>query len=622
MAAKTFQDIARKYSVTVKLDETASPELWAAKLRDELVAKQRKLQGTNPQNLLHFALEKECLELEEAVQVLNQEVRRSPQPQLLVQVRQAEDELAAKRSKLQETHPQNLLHFVLQKQCVELEAAVQVLHREIRRSGQPQHVEKILQIEDELAAKQSKLQETDPQNLLHFALQKQCLELEAAVQVLNQEVRRIPQQQLLEKMRQAVQNGEKELYDSLIKGETQSLLPTEEEAAYRILLEIKRLAAKKRWPRGATPPPSNPIIADPPQPTTPLPTADFDLPQSDITTQPLPRQAATPSPQAPSEIPEPISVTTAQAPPKRPRVNPWVWVLPTAVMAVVVLYLSFRHSGQPEPVVFNPVSGPTEGSQASPAVPLAGPVTHDGLMLLFDQAHQVTNNADRIRICREFMRQSAEFARAHPEKTDLWMRRAAAAIVLDYSHDGWVAGQELLAANLKHGLDPQVQKVTAALERKGWLEPKIPKRDWSNWTPNRLQAAAVDGDEEAQVALGDCYFGGLLGFAQEYNKSAQWYGEAAQQGNFEAQNKLALLYLNGLGATTNYLVALSWFRKSADQGSAAAPVNLGIMYENGYGVEQNVTEAMNWYRKAVALGNTNAVPYLKRLTQAAQNGAR
>jgi TPR repeat protein len=604
MAGQSFQDITEKYSLTVKLDETAPPELWAAKLRDELAAKQGKLQETGPQHLLRFVLEKQCLELEEAVQFLDQE---------------------------------------------------------IRRNGQPQKVDKIRQIEDELAAKQSKLQETNPQNLLYFALQKECRELAELVQVKKQEARRNGQQALLEKTRQAVQDGDKDLYDSLIKGEPRSLLPTEDEAEYSNWLGIKMLASEKRWSRSPTPPSSTPIITEqlppPPAPTPPVP--GLASPQSDIAAQPFTQQPATPSPQAPSEMPETIPVQTERALPKRPRINPWVWVLPTAVIAVVALYLLFRHSDQMGQVDLNPPFGPMEGSQASPEAPLAGPVTLDGLMLLFDDANKATNSENRARGYRAFLQKSADFAAAHPDQANIWVKRAKAAMELDYPTAGWSAGKQLTALSLIHREDPELRRVMADLEGKGWLGTNRPQRDWKAlaWTIEKAIAAANDGDEEAQVELGNGYFRGQPGLPKDYAEAAQWYRKAAEQGNSagqehlatmyrygrgvpqdfaealkwfhkaadagdaEGQNNLAFLYLNGFGGKTNYLEALGWFSKSADQGSSAAQVNLGLMYENGLGVKTNTAMAMSWYRKAVALGNSNAEPYLQRLAQSGHDGA-
>jgi hypothetical protein len=50
------------------------------------------------------------------------------------------------------------------------------------------------------------------------------------------------------KMRQAVEDGDKVLYDALIISAPKSLLPSDDEPEFRNFLAIKRLAAEKRWP--------------------------------------------------------------------------------------------------------------------------------------------------------------------------------------------------------------------------------------------------------------------------------------------------------------------------------------------------------------------------------------
>jgi hypothetical protein len=611
MDSKTFQEIARKYSQTVKLAETAPPEVWAAKLQEELAALQLKLHETNPQNLLYFALEKQCFELEEAVEFLKQDAPTT---------------------------------------------------------APPQPSEEIRRVQAELAAKQSELQDTSPQNFLRFALQKQCLELEAKLQVLKQEGRQRGQARLLENLRQAIHYGDKEVYDSLIKGETEPLLPMKEEAAYESWLEIKKLAANKKWPgQAAAPPPSNPIIAkrpptSPPPPPPPAqppppPARSVVSPPAEIASLPVTPQAATLTPEVAAEIPAPAPVGTDQAAPKRPRANPWVWVLPAVIVAVIAMEIFSRHSDQPPQLAANPTPVPSENSQAPSPALAAGAVTLDGLILLFDDASQTTNTADRVKTFRAFLQQSADFAVEHPEQTNLWVKRALSAMELDYEDAGWTAGKQLTALGLVHSEDPALRKVMADLQSKGWLAPKRPTRDWKTMTEDQAIAAASEGDEEAQVMLGNCYYGGNLGFSQDFAEADQWYRKAAVQGDSagqealgalyeygrgvpqdyaeafkwfrkaaaqgvsEAQRSLAILYLNGSGVDQNYPEALTWFRKSADQGNSLAQIYLGLMCENGWGLKTNVAEAMSWYQKAIALGNTNAAAYLKRLAQAGQRGA-
>lgn len=50
----------------------------------------------------------------------------------------------------------------------------------------------------------------------------------------------------------------------------------------------------------------------------------------------------------------------------------------------------------------------------------------------------------------------------------------------------------------------------------------------------------------------------------------QWYQRAAEQGDANAQNNLALMYVNGCGVEKNNEAALQWFQKAAAQGHAKA----------------------------------------------------
>jgi TPR repeat protein len=316
-------------------------------------------------------------------------------------------------------------------------------------------------------------------------------------------------------------------------------------------------------------------------------------------------------------------------------------------------------SNQPDQAVVNPPAAPAESAQAPvpPPAPLAAPATLDGLMLLFDKAANATNTNDSVRAYRAFLQQGADFAVAHPEQTNLWVKRAKAALAVDYADAGWVAGKQLTALNLIHSEAPEARKVMADLERKGWLGPKRPQHDWRAVKGDQIVAAANDGDEEAQVMLGNCFFAGQSGLIQDFAVAAQWYRKAAEQGDSagqealgslyeygrgvpqdyaealkwirkaadqgvaEAQNNLGILYLYGSGTQQNYTEALKWFRKAVEQRNAAAEGNLGVMYENGWGLATNVTEAISCYRKAAVLGNSSAEQSIQRLTKSGPKAA-
>jgi hypothetical protein len=81
---------------------------------------------------------------------------------------------------------------------------------------------------------------------------------------------------------------------------------------------------------------------------------------------------------------------------------------------------------------------------------------------------------------------------------------------------------------------------------------------------------------------------------------------AAEQGDADAQLNLGVCYYNGKGVAVNNVEAVKWFRKAAKQGEASAQYNLAVCYANGTGVERNKVEAVKWFRKAGKQGDRDA----------------
>lgn len=96
------------------------------------------------------------------------------------------------------------------------------------------------------------------------------------------------------------------------------------------------------------------------------------------------------------------------------------------------------------------------------------------------------------------------------------------------------------------------------------------------------------------------------GAAQSYEKAAECYRLAAEQGHAEAQNNLGVCYSYGTGVAQNYEEAYKWYRLSAEQDDSDAQYNLGVCYENGTGVAQNYEKAVKWYKFAAEQGDTMA----------------
>ncbi len=72
----------------------------------------------------------------------------------------------------------------------------------------------------------------------------------------------------------------------------------------------------------------------------------------------------------------------------------------------------------------------------------------------------------------------------------------------------------------------------------------------------------------------------------------------AQGGDRIAQTYVGEIYLRGVGGEPRFDKAAQWFAKAAEQGYPRAQNNLGYLYENGLGVPKSPKQALNWYRKA------------------------
>ena len=116
---------------------------------------------------------------------------------------------------------------------------------------------------------------------------------------------------------------------------------------------------------------------------------------------------------------------------------------------------------------------------------------------------------------------------------------------------------------------------------------------------------AQNGNAEAQYKLAQAYEKGS-GVTKDLTEAMAWYHKAAEQGLAEAQYKLAEAYESGAGVGVNLSEAMKWNRKAAEQGIAEAQYKLALAYENGTGVRADFSEAANWYRKAAEQDNAGA----------------
>lgn len=118
-----------------------------------------------------------------------------------------------------------------------------------------------------------------------------------------------------------------------------------------------------------------------------------------------------------------------------------------------------------------------------------------------------------------------------------------------------------------------------------------------------IKTLADAGNVKAKKALGDYYFNGYAGVAQDYAKALELYTEAGEKGDADAQAQVGYIYQYGCGVDPDYEKAMEWNNRAAQQGNAQGQAQIGWLYQQGLGVTQNLDEAGRWYTRAADQGN-------------------
>ena len=119
------------------------------------------------------------------------------------------------------------------------------------------------------------------------------------------------------------------------------------------------------------------------------------------------------------------------------------------------------------------------------------------------------------------------------------------------------------------------------------------------------QKAADQGDVNAQYRLAQLYEKGD-GVPQDFRKAAELYQKAADRGATAAQYYLGVFYEKGQGVPKDLSKAAELYQKAADGGAVFAQINLGLLYEKGEGVPKDLSKAAELYQKAADRGNAKA----------------
>lgn len=126
-----------------------------------------------------------------------------------------------------------------------------------------------------------------------------------------------------------------------------------------------------------------------------------------------------------------------------------------------------------------------------------------------------------------------------------------------------------------------------------------------------FKLAAAGGDMKAGR------YAGLIAQQQgDVQTAADWFRQAAEQGDITSQYYLGQAYETGTGVPQDDVAAMAWYQKSASRGDIIASdgmVGMAGLYERGLGVPQDMTKAVAVYQQAAGLGNGAAKAALVRL---------
>ncbi len=116
----------------------------------------------------------------------------------------------------------------------------------------------------------------------------------------------------------------------------------------------------------------------------------------------------------------------------------------------------------------------------------------------------------------------------------------------------------------------------------------------------QLKTQAEQGNPEAQFRLALLYQRGV-GVEAKPVEAARWYREAAQHNHAAAMNALGMMLWNGFAGHPPLPVeAVRWWQAAAQRGNVAAQYNLGSAYRIGAGLAQDLTQAYVWISLAAA----------------------
>lgn len=126
-------------------------------------------------------------------------------------------------------------------------------------------------------------------------------------------------------------------------------------------------------------------------------------------------------------------------------------------------------------------------------------IDYSALLELAREAQQNSDLPEQTKLLQQFMEQSEQFLRKHPDQMLLWQLRAASAISLQAPLAGYDAAQKLLAAGAANSNDPNVLQLLTKLKLLGWLDAQQARALQLSADNERAQQAAAASAEQRKA---------------------------------------------------------------------------------------------------------------------------
>lgn len=130
------------------------------------------------------------------------------------------------------------------------------------------------------------------------------------------------------------------------------------------------------------------------------------------------------------------------------------------------------------------------------------------------------------------------------------------------------------------------------------------------------EKAAATGLPDAQYALAQVYASGVAGKKQDLAEARKYMQLAARQGFDTAQLDLGTWLVEGRGGPRDYKGGFVWLKRAAEGGNVAAMNRLAKLYMNGLGTDPNAIDAAAWYflARRSGLSDFEMADFLEGLT--------